>query len=119
MSRCYISRPRNDGHRPPLLTHFENHRKRRNRNNRLVLIGSLYAILGVAFAESIAAQDAAGQLVPRARPQEVGMSSERLERISRLMQTYIDENRLAGTVTLVARRGKVVYFDARDENAVE
>jgi CubicO group peptidase (beta-lactamase class C family) len=42
----------------------------------------------------------------------VGMSGERLARISELTQRYVDEGKLAGAVTLVARRGRIVHFDA-------
>jgi hypothetical protein len=41
------------------------------------------------------------------------MSSERLTRLGAKMQSYIDGNRLAGAVTLVARRGKVVQLEAQ------
>ena len=43
------------------------------------------------------------------------MSSERLERLSRAVGAYIDRGQVAGTVTLVARRGKVVHFEAQGE----
>ncbi|HEU0004861.1 MAG TPA: serine hydrolase domain-containing protein [Terriglobia bacterium] len=45
-------------------------------------------------------------------PESVGLSSERLERISRNIQKSVDENRIAGAVSLVARRGKIAYFKA-------
>lgn len=51
--------------------------------------------------------------VPMTKPEKVGMSSERLERLNGVMQGYIDDGLLAGTVTLVARRGKVVHFEAQ------
>ncbi|MDC0464958.1 beta-lactamase family protein, partial [Pseudomonadales bacterium] len=41
----------------------------------------------------------------------VGMSSERLERIGVGMRRLIDADKIPGTVTLVARRGKVVHFE--------
>ena len=41
------------------------------------------------------------------------MSAERLARIGPVMQRYIDEQLVAGTITLIARRGKVVHFEAR------
>ena len=43
---------------------------------------------------------------------EVGLSAERLERISSVTRGFIDNQQLAGAVTLVARRGKVAHFDA-------
>ena len=43
---------------------------------------------------------------------EAGMSSERLNRVTALSQRYVDEDKLAGVVTLVARDGKIVHFEA-------
>ncbi len=40
------------------------------------------------------------------------MSSSRLERLDPVMQSYIDNNELAGLVTLIARHGKIVQFKA-------
>ena len=50
--------------------------------------------------------------VPTAAPEAVGMNEERLARLDAVMQGYIDRNEVAGVVTLVARRGKVVHFSA-------
>jgi len=47
-----------------------------------------------------------------ATPHEVGLSSEGLERISVTTQKFIDDELLAGAVTIVARRGKVAHFEA-------
>ena len=41
------------------------------------------------------------------------MSSERLARIGPAMQRYIDDELVAGTVTLVARKGKSCHLEAR------
>ena len=50
------------------------------------------------------------------RAEEVGLSSERLDRIERhLRERYIDEGRIAGAVTLVARRGQIAYLSAVGE----
>jgi hypothetical protein len=53
------------------------------------------------------------QHLPMAEPESVGMSSERLTRLSAYTQRYIEDNLVAGTVTLVARRGKVVHYEAQ------
>ncbi len=47
-----------------------------------------------------------------AAPHEVGLSSERLECVSSTTQGFIEDEELAGAVTLVARRGKVAHFEA-------
>jgi CubicO group peptidase (beta-lactamase class C family) len=51
--------------------------------------------------------------VPMAKPESVGMSEKRLERIHAFIQDYIDTNQISGAVTLVARHGKVVHFEAQ------
>ena len=51
--------------------------------------------------------------LPTAKAETVGMSSKRLERIHDYIQGYMDRNEIAGAVTLVARHGKVVHFEAQ------
>jgi CubicO group peptidase (beta-lactamase class C family) len=62
---------------------------------------------------SVAAAIAAGQDLPSAKPEAVGLSSERLNRIGAAVQRSIDEKRIAGAVTLVARRGRVAWLKAQ------
>jgi CubicO group peptidase (beta-lactamase class C family) len=53
------------------------------------------------------------QEIPRAdRAEEVGMSTERLERINDVIQRHIDAGNIQGAVTVVARRGKLVHFES-------
>jgi CubicO group peptidase (beta-lactamase class C family) len=49
---------------------------------------------------------------PIAIPEDVGLSSERLERITSAIQKSVDDGRIAGGVSLVARHGKIAYFHA-------
>jgi CubicO group peptidase (beta-lactamase class C family) len=53
------------------------------------------------------------------KPEDVGLSSSRLARIGEHWQRYVDTGTLAGTLTLIARRGKVAYCDARGHLEVE
>ena len=46
-----------------------------------------------------------------AAPEDVGMSSARLDNVTRLVQRYIDEQKFPGAISLVARHGKVVHFE--------
>lgn len=50
-------------------------------------------------------------LFVEASPEDVGMSSAGLRNVSRLVQGYIDERKLPGAISLVARRGRVVHFE--------
>jgi len=53
------------------------------------------------------------QELPAAKPETVGLSSERLDRIGAEVQRNIDNKRIAGAVTLVVRHGKVAWFKAQ------
>lgn len=53
------------------------------------------------------------QDLPTAKPESVGLSSERLERITTAVQNDINDKRIAGAVTLVVRHGKVAWFKAQ------
>ncbi|MEE2777480.1 MAG: serine hydrolase domain-containing protein [Acidobacteriota bacterium] len=46
------------------------------------------------------------------KPEAVGMSSERLGRIVPAMAKYVDAGKIPGVVSLVARKGQVVHFEA-------
>lgn len=54
-----------------------------------------------------------------AEPEEVGMSSDRLARLDAAMQRYVDENFVAGSVTMVLKNGKMVYQKAIGMRDVE
>ena len=55
------------------------------------------------------------QSVPRGNPDQLGFSSERLQRLTRTFQKYVDDQKLGGAVILVARHGKVAYFESFGE----
>ncbi len=50
--------------------------------------------------------------LPLAAPDSAGLSADGLARIRPAMQAYVDDGRAAGVMTLVARRGQVVHWDA-------
>jgi CubicO group peptidase (beta-lactamase class C family) len=56
---------------------------------------------------------ALAQDLPATKPETVGLSSDRLERIATAVQHNIDDKRIAGAVTLVVRHGKVAWFKAQ------
>jgi CubicO group peptidase (beta-lactamase class C family) len=61
-------------------------------------------LLTLALASALVAQD-----LPTAKPEAVGLSSERLERIATAVQRDIDDKRIAGAETLVIRHGHVAW----------
>ncbi|MBC52630.1 MAG: serine hydrolase [Gammaproteobacteria bacterium] len=77
-------------------------------------------LLPILFSLSLPAiADTPASGLPMAEPGSVGMSAQRLQRIDDFMQRYIDADMVAGTVTLVARKGKVVHFQAQGMKDVE
>jgi CubicO group peptidase (beta-lactamase class C family) len=52
-------------------------------------------------------------------PEEAGFSPERLKRVDTMAQRYVDEGKLAGLVTLVARHGRVVHVGQCGVQALE
>ncbi len=83
-----------------------------------VLALSLIAALLLTNTPFTFAQSQASGL-PTAKPEEVGLSAERLNRIHTAMQRYVDKGLVPGVVTLVARKGRVVYLDATGQRDVE
>ena len=70
------------------------------------LVGGLAAAVAAWPGATLAGSISTG------KPEDVGMSSERLARIAPAMQRHIDAGEIAGVVTLVARRGLIVHFAA-------
>jgi CubicO group peptidase (beta-lactamase class C family) len=68
----------------------------------------LATALGLLACSAAFAQDP----LPRARPEEVGLSSERLARIGETLKTDIEAGRIPGAVIAIARHGKLVALDA-------
>ena len=57
--------------------------------------------------------------LPTAKPESVGMSTQRLGKLRSEMQALVDRNQLPGVVTMVAKDGKVVEFDVAGKRDVE
>ena len=57
--------------------------------------------------------------LPTAKPESVGMSTQRLGKLKSEMQALVDRNQLPGVVTMVAKDGKVVEFDVAGKRDVE
>ena len=72
-----------------------------------LLVGS-----GAIQVPSIAAQEPDGGELGLVDPALVGLSSARLERLDAGMQRMVDEGKVAGVVSLLVRKGHVVFADA-------
>ena len=63
-------------------------------------------------ALTLAASNLFAQALPTAKPESVGMSSERLAKIGAALQQEVNDKKLPGAVVMVARKGKLVYSTA-------
>ena len=52
-------------------------------------------------------------------PEIVGVSSERLNRVSEISKNYVAEGKVPGIVTMIARKGKLIYFEAYGNRGVD
>src|SRR5207237_6754617 len=50
--------------------------------------------------------------LPRAQPESVGLSSERLARIGQVLNADIERGRLPGMVVAIARKGRLAYYES-------
>src|SRR3954469_25142092 len=69
---------------------------------------SAIRILAAALGLLASSAAFAGDPLPRAKPEEVGLSSERLARIGETLKPDIAAGRIPGGVTAMGRRGKLV-----------
>ncbi len=81
-----------------LLTGFRHHTRR----HALATLLALCAAAPALYAQAL----------PTARPDEVGLSSERLNRITDWMRGEVAAKRIPGAVTLVLRGGRLAYVQA-------
>jgi len=72
---------------------------------RRLMLAVLFSILVASIAGA--------QTIPQAtNPEEVGLSKERLQRISAWIQSDVDKGTVPGAVVMVLRKGKIAYFEA-------
>ncbi|MED6332891.1 MAG: serine hydrolase domain-containing protein [Pseudomonadota bacterium] len=79
-------------------------------NFRLIAI----FIISVLLSSTIAAAD-----LSRSRPEELGISSERLGRLDTVLNSYVEENLIAGQVLLVLRKGRIAHSLANGMRDIE
>lgn len=81
-------------------------------------VTSLLSAFLLFFAVVVSAAEP--RQLPTATPEVVGMSSEKMARVTESLKGFVQEQKVAGTIAVVARKGKVIYFEsfgARDLEA--
>jgi CubicO group peptidase (beta-lactamase class C family) len=86
----------------------ENVMARINRSRRL-LSGARWILILVVLA----VLPLSAALSNASRPEDVGFSGERLQRINQMVQRYVDSKAITGAVTIVSRKNKIVHFEAQ------
>jgi CubicO group peptidase (beta-lactamase class C family) len=71
------------------------------------MLGALVTVFVVIGAEIACAQS----LAP-AKPEEVGLSAQRLERMAQFFKQEIDQGRIPGAVLAIARKGRLAYYES-------
>jgi CubicO group peptidase (beta-lactamase class C family) len=71
-----------------------------------------FGLLSLAIGFSAGAPAFADDPLPRATPESVGMSAERLSRLDGALEREVEKGRMPGAVVAIARRGKLVHFKA-------
>lgn len=82
----------------------------------------LHASRAIALALALGLCSGAALLaapLPKAAPSEVGMNEAKLSQIKERMRQFIQDKKIAGSVTLVARKGKVVHLEAVGDADIE
>ena len=81
-----------------------------SRNHGLAIV--VLMVCALSSAAQQASQPAGHHMLDMTvvKPETVGFSSERLEKLHAMLQETVDKKELAGIVTILARHGKVVEF---------
>jgi CubicO group peptidase (beta-lactamase class C family) len=66
----------------------------------------------LVVSASLSVSVAWAQALPATKPEDVGLSSERLGRIGKVLQGEIQAKKFPGAIAVVARKGRVAYFEA-------
>src|SRR5262245_36406492 len=69
------------------------------------------ALVGAFLVAAPAAWSQSNLGLPQVPPEQVGMSKQKLDRIHDALKQDVGDGKLAGTVVLVARKGKLAYAD--------
>jgi len=68
----------------------------------MLAVVTVVLVVGLAWAQPL----------PTAKPEQVGLSAQRLERVGQTVKAQIAEGRFPGAVVVIVRKGKVGYFES-------
>ncbi len=79
----------------------------------------LFTFLFTCIVGLTLAQTPRNYTLQEAGPEAAGFSAERLGRMDRVIQEYVDQKRIPGAVALVARHGKIIYYKGFGQDDVD
>jgi CubicO group peptidase (beta-lactamase class C family) len=79
----------------------------------------LFTFLFTCIVGLSLAQAPRNYTLQEAGPETAGFSADRLGRMDRVIQEYVDQKRIPGAVALVARHGKIVYYKGFGQDDVD
>ncbi|CAA9272937.1 MAG: Beta-lactamase class C-like and penicillin binding proteins (PBPs) superfamily [uncultured Cytophagales bacterium] len=79
----------------------------------------LFTFLFTCIVGLTLAQTPRTYTLQEAGPEAAGFSAERLGRMDRVIQEYVDQKRIPGAVALVARHGKIIYYKGFGQDDVD
>ena len=78
---------------------------------RLIIIITIFSIFLYSGCNRLSSDEnsryQSKQNLVETKPEEVGMSTDRLKRIDKVMNEYIDRNWIPGAVAIIARHGEI------------
>lgn len=76
-------------------------------------------LLAILLVSGLCFSSVQARTLPTSSPEKVGISTERLQRVSEMAKEYVAANKVPGMVTMVARHGKLVHFEATGQKGLE
>jgi CubicO group peptidase (beta-lactamase class C family) len=77
------------------------------------------ALAGAMGIAALATTGSGAEPFPRGTPESVGLNAAKLEEATALLNRHVAEQKVAGAVAAVARRGKLVYLEAAGLQTIE
>lgn len=79
---------------------------------RMARAGVRSRAAAAAVAALLVASPVRADVFPQAAPEKVGLSAERLQRITSILKAEVEKKRIPGAVVAIARKGQMAYFEA-------
>jgi len=80
--------------------------------SQLIKISLPFCLFSTCQLTQTALAQSTSKEIPTAAPEEVGMSSTKLNLVNEIMQGYVENRKMVGGIVIVASKGKVCFFES-------